>query len=142
MSYFGIGIYQPKHKENVGTLWRAAYLFKASFIFVIGGNVTKQASDTQKTYKQIPLFQFNSIKEFRPYDCELICVEQNGKPLETYKHITNRPCAYLLGSEANGIPKDILSSHEVISIETKRPQSMNVAMAGSIVMYDRNMKSL
>ena len=34
--YFGVGIYQPKHWENVGTLWRSAYQLGASFLVVVG----------------------------------------------------------------------------------------------------------
>ena len=33
--YFGIGIYKPKTQENIGSLWRTAYILGASFIFFI-----------------------------------------------------------------------------------------------------------
>lgn len=34
--YFGIGIYHTKNVLNVGTLWRSAHNFGASFIFTVG----------------------------------------------------------------------------------------------------------
>ncbi len=36
MAYFEIGIFHPKTKENIGTLWRSAYQLGAAGIFTIG----------------------------------------------------------------------------------------------------------
>lgn len=36
--FFGIGVYQIKRSENIGTLWRSAYILGASFIFTIEKN--------------------------------------------------------------------------------------------------------
>jgi tRNA (guanosine-2'-O-)-methyltransferase len=41
--YYGIGIENVKTAENVGTLWRSAYILGASFIFTIGKRYKKQA---------------------------------------------------------------------------------------------------
>ena len=48
---------------------------------------------------------------------------------------------YILGSEDHGVPKSVLRScREVISLEAEEYGSYNVAVAGSLVMYDRMMK--
>ena len=48
---------------------------------------------------------------------------------------------YILGSEDHGVPKSVLRScREVVSLEAEEYGSYNVAVAGSLVMYDRMMK--
>ena len=51
--YFGIGIQNAKTDENIGTLWRSAFIMGASFIFTIGKRYKKQATDTPKSWKNI-----------------------------------------------------------------------------------------
>ena len=52
--YYGIGIYEPKTKDNVGTLWRSAHNIGGDFIFYIGRRYKKQAIDTTKAQRNIP----------------------------------------------------------------------------------------
>ena len=63
--YFGIGVYHAKKDVNIGTLWRSAYIFGASFIFTIGRRFPKQASDTVKAFRHIPLFEYQTIEELK-----------------------------------------------------------------------------
>ena len=74
MSHFGIGIYKPKFDANIGSLWRSAYLLGASYIFIIEGEFKQFATDTQKSWKQIPLHIFPSTDSL-PVDTELVVVE-------------------------------------------------------------------
>lgn len=143
--YFGIGVYHPKTVENIGTLWRSAYLFGASFIFTVGRRYHKQASDTPQTYRHVPLWNFQTFEEFNdkvPYGAQIVCIElaDKSKPLHESHH--PEQAIYLLGAEDYGIPKEILEGRQVVQIATARPQSMNVAVAGSLVMYDRYAKSI
>ena len=143
--YYGIGVYKGKNKINIGTLWRSAYSFGASFIFTIGKRYEKQASDTIKAIRHIPLWHFTDWKDFNdhsPYDCQIICIEitPNAKNLRNFVHPER--AIYLLGAEDNGIPENILHRKEKLIIETPREFCLNVATAGSIVMYDRYIKSL
>jgi len=138
--YFGIGIYHPKTEMNVGTLWRSAYQFGASFIFTIGARYKKQASDTSKTWRKIPLIQFEDHETFissRFYDCSVYYIEFNdrSRPLKEVHHPER--CIYVLGAEDYGIPESIMKGKPVIDIPSQRDQCFNVAVAGSIVMYDR-----
>ena len=137
--YFGIGIFQPKTHENIGTLWRSAYQLGASFIFEIGRRYKKQASDTYKTYRHIPLFQFKDFETFKKslYDCRLVCIEidEEAKKIKDFQH--PHICVYLLGSEDNGLPPKILKDNIIIELPYVRQASFNVAVSGSIVMYDR-----
>jgi len=142
--YFGIGVFQPKTQENIGTLWRGAYQLGASFIFTIGKRYKKQCSDTYKTPRHIPMFEFDTYKSFKKvlYDCIPIIIEfsQNSVPLKEFNH--PKRCVYILGSEDNGLSKEIIKDIEThVEIESIRRQSFNVAIAGTLVMYDRMIKN-
>jgi tRNA G18 (ribose-2'-O)-methylase SpoU len=139
MSYFEIGIYNTKTESNVGTLWRSAYQLGAAGIFTIGKRYKKQASDTPNVMNNIPLRHFLTIEEFkaqRPIGTVLVGIEMGGRPLSFFTH--PKQAIYLLGAEDYGLPKEILEyCNCVVSLESVVLASYNVAVAGSIVMYDR-----
>lgn len=140
--FFGIGVENIKTKHNLGTLWRSAQAFGASFLFTVGRRYQRQGSDTTKAYREIPLFHFQTVEalvEHLPYDCPLVGVEldSQAKPLPEAGH-RERLC-YLLGAEDYGLSKDALWwCHHFIQIPAD--YVLNVAVAGSIVMYDRMVK--
>lgn len=141
--YFGIGVFQMKNRLNLGTLWRSAVNLNADFIFVIGKRFKRESFDTINAFKKIPLYEYDSFEQFYdniPYSCQLICVEQSNKsiPLKSFSH--PKCCAYLLGSEDGGIPEKIMKNKSVVHIESE--SCLNVAVAGSIIMYDRQIKEL
>jgi len=138
-NFFEIGIDHPAHDENIGTLWRSAYQLGAAGIFTIGKQKKRQHSDTVKTWQHIPLRSYNNFDHLHdsiPFGTRLVAVEIGGTPLNEFKHPER--CLYLLGSEHTGIaPSNLSRCHHVISIESVRKQSFNVAVAGSLVMYSR-----
>lgn len=142
--FFGIGIQNTKTEMNVGTLWRSASILGASFIFTIGKRYKRQASDTMESWKHIPLYHYITLEDFYkslPYDCQLIGVELDNKsvPVSHFKHPER--CVYLLGAEDNGLTKEAINKcHKLIQLPGN--YCMNVAVAGSIVMYDRINKVL
>lgn len=144
--FFAIGVYHPKSEVNVGTLWRAATLYDAAFVFTIGERYRRQASDTPNSPKHMPLFQFTNLDdlvEHLPFSCPLVGVELDPRAtmLGDYRHF-ERSC-YLLGAEDHGLPPGVIDRcHAVVQIETPNPQSMNVAAAGSILLRDRYVKAL
>eukprot|EP00501_MAST-03F_sp_TOSAG23-6_P000234 GSMAST32.ASY1.ANO1.239.1 assembled CDS len=149
--YFGIGIYRNKTEANHGTLWRSAFQMGASFTFTIGARYNKSASrstDTTKCWSKIPCFQYQNFDAFAstaPYSCPWIAVEfnENSIPLTHFKH--PKRAIYILGSEDKGLPRALKQAcAHVISIPSvpSRGQSLNVAVSGSIVMYDRLVKQM
>ena len=140
--YFGIGIENTKTKTNIGTLWRSAYCLGASFIFVIGNRYKKQASDTVKAMKHIPMYHYDTFEQFyntMPKDCILVGVEMHdsARNLKDYGHPER--AIYLLGAEDIGLSKTAQSKcHSMIQFESKH--CLNVSVAGSIIMYDRQTK--
>lgn len=143
--YFAVAVWHPKSECNVGTLWRSAFLYGAAFIATVGRRYEPQASDTPGTANHIPLFAYDSLDElirYLPHGCPLIGVELSpaATPLPRFHH----PLAglYLLGAEDHGLPLSVLARcHRLVQIPAARDFSMNVATAGSIVMYDRWAKS-
>lgn len=140
--FFAIGVWHPKTEINVGTLWRSARLYGAAFVFTVGRRYTRQSSDTSNTTAHIPLFHFDMIEDLGkhlPHGARLVGVEMDARsrPLATYTH--PEACVYLLGAEDKGLPPKVLEQcHSVVQIESALPQSMNVAVAGSLVMWHRH----
>jgi len=141
--YYGIGIYYGKNSKNVGVLWRTAANYGADFMFTIGNRYQKQQrSDVNKAWRHIPLYSYTDEEDFIkhiPFDCKLVGVEIDDKAhdLKDYKHPER--CIYILGSEDWGIPSDILQQcDDIVMVNSFR--SMNVAVTGGIVMYDRQCK--
>lgn len=141
--YFGIGVYYPKTEANIGILWRHARLYGADFIFTIGRRYRKESGDTSNTSRHTPLFHYEDYDDFdshRPSNSNVVCVEQRegAKTLPETPH--PEQAIYLLGAEDRGLPEEILRGKQCIEIPTKEPQSMNVATAGTLIMYDRFVK--
>ena len=137
--FFGIGIQNGKTPENLGVLWRTAQNMGASFIFTIGNRYAKQACDTHNAVKAMPYYHYESFDDFYnhlPKGARIVGVEltDDAEDLETFRH--PRRCVYLLGAEDHGLPnRAIEKSHHLIKFKSEL--SVNVAVAGSIVMYDR-----
>jgi len=141
--FYGIGIQNTKTEQNIGTLWRSASIMGASFIFTIGNRYKKQPTDTSQTWKHIPLFNYETFDVFYkslPYDCRLIGVElsKNSVPVSGFLHPER--CVYLLGAEDHGLTNEAMDKCHTL-IQLPGDYSMNVSVAGSIVMYDRLTKS-
>lgn len=146
--YFAIGIYGNKTPENLGTLWRSASLYEAAFTFTVGARYPASryfhATDTTKSALHTPMFHFTTVDdliEHLPHAAPLVGVELDprAEELSSYHHLER--AVYLLGAEDNGLPPAVLNRcHALVQIETIAPWSMNVAVAGSILMHDRMIK--
>lgn len=141
--YFAVGIYATKNILNVGTLWRSAANLGAAYVFTIGRRYAHQSSDTIKAWRHLPMFDYATFLDFcahRPKDCMLIGVEQTADATELPAFTHPERAIYLLGAEDNGLPRNIIEHcQRVVQIPSER--CMNVAVAGSIVMYDRIAKT-
>ncbi|SDS53121.1 tRNA (guanosine-2'-O-)-methyltransferase [Polaribacter sp. KT25b] len=140
--FFGIGIQNGKTPENLGVLWRSAQNMGASFIFTIGNRYAKQACNTHKAIGAMPYFHYETFEDFfnnLPKGAMLVGVELDEKAvqLETFKH--PRRCVYLLGAEDHRLSKiAIEKSHHLVKFKSEL--SLDVSVAGSIIMYDRQAK--
>lgn len=140
--YFGIGIQNGKTPENLGVLWRSAQNMGASFIFTIGNRYSKQACDTHKAAGAMPYFHYDTFEEFykhMPKSAMLVGVELDDRAVALDSFVHPKRAVYLLGAEDHGLTKEAIErSHHLVKFNTTL--SINVAVAGSIVMYDRGVK--
>ena len=141
--YYGIGVECLKNKLNYGTLFRTAMIFETNFIFLIGRRFRKQSSDTSHSWKYMPLYEYADFQDFnqhRPYDCQLVGIEitDNAISIENYKHPER--AIYLLGGEDCGLSAGAMNKcNDIVKIPGN--YCLNVSVAGSIVLYDRIVKT-
>jgi len=138
--FFGIGIQNGKTPENLGVLWRSAQNLGAHFIFTIGNRYAKQSSDTHNAVNSMPYYHYDTFDDFfghMPKGTRLVGVEMTdtAEPLEHFKH--PRRCVYLLGAEDHGLSQQAIDSAHFL-VKFSSTMSLNVAVAGSIVLYDRS----
>jgi len=138
--FFGIGILNGKTPENLGVLWRTAQNLGASFIFTIGKRYAHQASDTHNSVKSMPYYHYKDFNDFfdhLPKGVRIVGVEKTEAAiqLEDFEH--PRRCVYLLGAEDHGLTREAIDRSHFL-IQFKSEFSLNVAVAGSIVLYDRS----
>lgn len=135
--FFMVGVYHPKTEVNIGTLVRSAFAFHSAGVFTIGKRYKKQASDV-KLHRHIPITEFKTMEDFRahiPLDARMVAVEivDDAVDLRDFKHPER--AVYLLGAEDHGIPKELMSG--MMKVKIPSAICLNVATAGSIIMYDR-----
>lgn len=146
-SWFGIGIVRGKTASNHGSLWRSALQFGAAMTFTIGRRYEKKvegSADIYKTYRQVPCVAYPDVSAFveaAAVDAQVVVIEYGGEDLSQFKH--PKRAVYVLGSEDAGVPPALVQhaqAHVAIPTAPGRPSSLNVAAAGAVVMYDRQMK--
>lgn len=142
--FFEIGIIQGKNHDNLGTLWRSANIMGASGVFTIGARYPKKhPTDTMNTPKHIPLREFDDFETFVktiPRDTELVGVELDDKAENIFDFTHPQRAIYLLGAEDKGIQKKYKAKCDRIIKIPFDKNSLNVAVCGSIVLYDRMSK--
>lgn len=137
--YFGIGAERISKPLNLGNLIRSAHAFGASFVFTIGAHprALDFSSDTSKSLGRIPYYHWEMTGDVDlPRDCRLVGIElvEDSIDLPSFHHPMK--AAYVLGPEMGELSADIVARCDhLVKIPTQF--SINVAMAGAIVMYDR-----
>lgn len=138
-AFYGIGIMQATREINIGTLWRSAYIMGASFIFTVDRKYKKQSADVVGTPSRIPLFHYHDLDDLKahlPHGAPLIGVEMADEAIFIHQYEHPKRAVYLLGSETNGLSRKTLTAcHQLVKLPGSF--SLNVAVAGSIIMHDR-----
>lgn len=140
--FFGIGIEHPKTKVNYWTLFRTAQIYNADFLFLVGARFSKGSPDTMKAFRHVPVYSYKDIEDFndhRPYGCLLVGVEMTDEAVALKDFNHPKQGAYLLGAEDHGLSKRALELCQKV-VKLPGEQSLNVSVAGSIILYDRLVK--
>ena len=138
--YFAVGIENVSKSMNVGNLFRSAHAFGAAFVFTVAANYARSIggkADTSDSPSRLPFYRFpDAASLILPDGCDLVGVEitEDAVALPSFRH--PRRAAYVLGAERGGLTDAMLQRcAHVVRIPTKF--SINVGMAGAILMYDR-----
>lgn len=138
--YFGIGADRISKAQNVGALMRTAHAFGASFVFTVGETYKRRdlkQADTSGTTGNLPYYRFESPDEMLlPQGCSLIGVEITDDAIELPSFHHPKNAAYIMGPERGALDPDLVARCDhVVKIPTRF--SINVSLAGGLVMYDR-----
>jgi TrmH family RNA methyltransferase len=131
-----LALWHVSDPGNVGTLLRSADAFGAGVMLSEGcadpfGPKALRAA-MGSTFR-VPLLDF----ELRN---AVALVAEGGEPLQDVE--LERYSTFVLGSEREGLPEDLLSRCDVqATIPTSCVESLNVAMAGTIALYERRRRS-
>jgi len=144
--YVGIGIFEPKFADNTAMLWRSAHLLGAQFVFTIGARYKRKSADTSNATNHIPLFHYKDWDDFlahrpeHPDGIPLIGIELTdaSESLEAFKHPER--AMYLLGGEDRTLPPAICEACDHL-LKFGSDYCLNVAMAGTVTLYDRHLKA-
>jgi tRNA G18 (ribose-2'-O)-methylase SpoU len=137
--YFGVGVDGISKPMNLGNLVRIANAFGAGFFFSIAPRLklSDAQSDTSRAQNSMPFYSFAEAGDFRlPTGCRLVGVEitEDAVELPRFRHPAR--AAYVFGAERFSLSPQVLKACEfVVKIPTRF--SINVGMAGAIVLYDR-----
>ena len=138
--YFGFGVEGVSKALNVGTLFRTAHAFGASFVFTLRAQYNSREgvlADTSDTPRSVPTYNFADLESFRlPQGCRLVGIEITDTAIELPSFRHPRQAAYVLGSEREGLSAEVQSICDyVVKIPTRF--SINLGIAGALIMYDR-----
>jgi tRNA G18 (ribose-2'-O)-methylase SpoU len=136
-----IAAWNISKEHNVGSLVRTAHAAAAAEVILVGErDWNVEAARTAELYTTVT--RLNGIDVFRSHlksrGWHLVAVELHSRAVNLFDaEYPSRPC-FLLGAELGGVPDELLDVSELV---VQIPQwglvpSLNLAVAGSIVLYD------
>src|SRR3954470_19125008 len=139
--YFSVGVEGVSKPMNLGNLVRIAHAFDASFFFSVAPRLklADANSDTSNAEGVLPFYSFEHPQDFRlPLGCRLVGVEITDDAVELPRFRHPHRAAYVFGAERYSLSPRMLSLCEFV-VKIPTCFSINVGMAGAIVLYDRMM---
>ncbi len=139
--YCGIGLDNPKTNLNVGSVLRAAGVYRAAFVAASGSRYKSEKTDTMKAYRHMPFMRPEDLFDVLPFDCVPVAVDiiDGAESLVDYKHPER--AFYIFGAEDATLGARITDRcRDIIYIPTNG--CMNLAATVNVVLYDRLMKGL
>lgn len=139
--YAAIGLHMPKTVANVGSVLRAAGCYGAAMVAASGQRYRRAATDTQASYRHLPLIQTDDLHSVVPFDCVPVAVDliEGARPLHAYTHPER--AFYIFGPEDGTLGKAITGwCRDVVYIPTRH--CMNLAATVNVVLYDRMVKRM
>jgi tRNA G18 (ribose-2'-O)-methylase SpoU len=138
---FALAAWQISKEHNVGTLIRTAHAAAATEVILIGErDWNVEAARTAELYTTITHLKDENdlLAHLEERQWNLVAVELAEGSANLFRaQYPERPC-FLLGAELGGLPEALLRRAEIV---VQIPQwglvpCLNLAVAGSIVVYD------
>lgn len=140
--YAVMGILDNKYDTNTGTLVRSARCFGLDAVFTTGERHKHDSNTAVGHDSHIPVMHFGDADIDVPnvFEAQTVALttEDCGVPLWDYLH-PERAC-YVLGAEDYGFEDGFLERDDVQPVRIQSDWCLNVAIAGSVAMYDRQSK--
>jgi TrmH family RNA methyltransferase len=136
----GLALWRVSDPGNVGTLLRCADAFGPSFVALSDGcaDITgpKALRASAGAVFRVPTAPFSTAP--RPW---IALVAHGGRPLPEVQ-VPSR-ATFLLGSEREGLPEDFVTDCYLVASLPMRgaAESLNVALAGAIALYEASRAS-
>jgi tRNA G18 (ribose-2'-O)-methylase SpoU len=144
--FFMIGVVQPRNTLNIGTLIRSSHVFGATAVFAVGAAFPVENEAAHGFDRHVPVFHFDDVGQFdhaMPKNAEYVVIEMHEDACDLRTFVHPERGIYILGSEYMGVPAEYLALRRrthIVQVPARESVSLNVAIAGSIVMADRVMK--
>lgn len=140
-----VGLVNPKDKNNIGSVLRAAGCYGAAAVLIEGARGHDMAkrciTDTGKVYQKIPTILTDDIFASHPVGTIPVAVEllDDAKSLVTFRHPPQ--AFYIFGPEDGTLGGRHLDrcAHRIFVPTT---HCMNLAATVNVVLYDRLAKEM
>ena len=133
-----LGLYRPKHPENVGAVMRAAHCYRVAQVNIVGGrnHYLRHATNTPMAHRHTPVFLVADLLSYVPFGTQIVAVDliPGAVPLTTFVHPER--ALYLFGPEDGTLGRRHTDrAQHVVYVPTR--DCMNLAAAVNVVLYDR-----
>lgn len=139
--YSAIGLFRPKHKENVGSAMRAASVYGASMVAIQGArcDALYHGTNTTKTQRRVPTIMTDNLLDVRPFDCQIVVVDliDGATALPDFAHPER--AMYVFGPE-DGTLGFQHTQHAQHVVYVPGNSCMNLAATVNVILYDRMVK--
>lgn len=138
--YFGVGVEGISKAMNVGSIFRTAHAFGASFVFTVNACYAQNMggrADTSGALGHTPFYEFPDRDHMiLPEKCALVGVEliEDSIELPSFRHPSR--AAYILGPERDSLSPEMIERCDHV-VKIPMQFCVNVGVAAAIVMYDR-----
>jgi RNA methyltransferase, TrmH family len=132
----GLALWRVGDPGNVGALLRTADALGPAFVALSSGCADptgpKALRASAGAVFRVPTCAFDEAPGPR-----IALVPRGGEPLREV--VRGGPATFVLGSEREGLPADVLAKCDLRATipQTPAAESLNVAMAGAIALYER-----
>ncbi len=127
------GIQDP---GNAGTILRSAEAFGATGVVFLKGSVNpcnpKVLRASAGSIFRIPF----ATMDWHKFENLTVYAAMPTGGIAPHHAELNKPCAFVAGNEGSGVSSAILQTARSITIPTERVESLNAALATSILLYE------